>query len=212
MVCGVISDGRPAQHRAKIPSAVWNGSIWARATRPLVFVFTGISFLVTILFRADIDAQGGAYATGVLTLMASAAVAVTISSWRKSQKVWVAFLFISIVFFYTTLVNIISQPEGLQIALLFVLAIVLTSFVSRAMRSTEVRIEAIELDEKAQQMIEELAEGEIRIVTNRRETGDVEEYRFKEREKRSDNHIPSFDPVLFFEVDLGDASEFRVLS
>jgi hypothetical protein len=182
---------------------------WARATRPLVFVFTGISFLVTILFRADIDAQGGAYATGVLTLMASAAVAVTISSWRKSQKVWVAFLFISIVFFYTTLVNIISQPEGLQIALLFVLAIVLTSFVSRAMRSTEVRIEAIELDEKAQQMIEELAEGEIRIVTNRRETGDVEEYRFKEREKRSDNHIPSFDPVLFFEVDLGDASEFR---
>lgn len=182
---------------------------WARATRPLVFVFTAISFLVTILFQADIDAQGGAYATGVLTLMASAAVAVTISAKKKGQKVWIAFLFISLVFFYTTIANIIAQPEGLQIALLFVVAIVASSFVSRAMRSTEVRIDAIELDEKARKMIEELAEGEIRIVTNRRETGDVEEYRFKEREKRSDNHIPAFDPVLFFEVDLGDASEFQ---
>jgi hypothetical protein len=58
-------------------------------------------------------------------------------------------------------------------------------------------------------MIEELSEGDIRIVANRRETGDVEEYRFKEHEKRTDNHIPSFDPILFYEVDLGDASEFR---
>lgn len=181
---------------------------WARATRPLVFVFTAISFIVTILFDADIEAQGGAYATGVLTLMASAAVAVTISARKKRQKTWIGFLFITIVFFYTTIVNIISQPEGLQIAVLFVLAIVVTSFISRAMRSTEVRIEAIEFDDKAREMLEDLAEGDIRIVTNRRETGDVEEYREKEHEKRTDNHIPSHDPVLFFEVDLGDASEF----
>ena len=42
---------------------------WARATRPLVVFFTLIAFAVTWLFNADVDAQGGAYATGVLVLM-----------------------------------------------------------------------------------------------------------------------------------------------
>ena len=56
---------------------------WARATRPLVLVFTSISFLVTVIFKANVEAQGGAYATGVLVLMSSAAFAVTLSV-RKS--------------------------------------------------------------------------------------------------------------------------------
>ena len=182
---------------------------WARATRPLVLVFTAIAFLVTILFRADVTSQGGAYATGVLVLMTSAAFAVTISAWRKSQKVWIPFLIITLVFVYTTLVNMIEQPSGIKIASLFILGIVVASFISRALRTTEVRVESIEFDEKAQEFINDLAEGEIRIVANRREEGDVEEYRFKEHEKRVDNHIPAADPVLFYEIDLGDASEFK---
>ena len=182
---------------------------WARATRPLVIVFTGIAFLVTIVFKADIDAQGGAYATGVLMLMTSAAVAVTISAWRRSEKKWIAFLFITLVFCYTTIINIIEQPEGIKIASLFIVGIIVTSFISRAMRSTEVRVDSIELDAKAKEFLDELADGEIRIVTNRREVGDVEEYRFKEHEKRVDNHIPSSDPILFYEIELGDASEFK---
>ncbi|MGI8543505.1 MAG: amino acid transporter [Aridibacter sp.] len=181
---------------------------WARATRPLVIVFTLISFIVTIVFKADIESQGGAYATGVLTLMASAAVAVTISAWRKNEKKWIGFLLITLVFIYTTIITIIWQPEGLQIAILFVIAIVITSFVSRVMRATEVRITGVEFDENAQKIINDLSHGEIRIVANRRETGDVNEYLFKEGEKRIDNHIPSLDPVVFFEIDLGDASDF----
>jgi hypothetical protein len=171
-------------------------------------VFTAICFVVTILFEADVTAQGGAYATGVLMLMTSAAVAVTISALRKSEKKWIAFLIITIVFIFTTIINMIEQPSGIKIAALFIFGIVLTSFISRALRTTEVRVESLELDAKAQEFLDEMAQGEIRIVTNRRETGDVDEYRFKEHEKRVDNHIPSSDPIVFYEIELGDASDF----
>lgn len=181
---------------------------WAKATRPLVLIFTGICFVVTILFRADVDAQAGAYATGVLVLMTSAAIAVTISARRHGRASWLAYLLISLVFIYTTIINIVEQPQGLQIASLFILGIIVSSFISRALRTTEIRVDTIEFDQKAQEFINEASEGEIRIVTNRREVGNVGEYRFKEHEKRIDNHIPATDPVLFFEIDLGDASEF----
>lgn len=181
---------------------------WARATRPLVFVFTAICFWVTYLFDADVASQGGAYATGVLVLMTSAALAVMISTRKRREKNWPIYLAIAAVFIFTTVVNIIEQPSGIKIASAFIFGIILASFVSRAMRTTELRIDTIEFDEKAQSFISEFAEGEIRIVTNRREVGDVSEYRFKEHEKRIDNHIPSTDPVIFYEVELGDASEF----
>jgi len=181
---------------------------WAKATRPLVLIFTAICFLVTILFKAEVDAQAGAYATGVLVLMTSAAVAVTISSRRGKEKSWVIYLLIALVFIYTTIFNIFQQPSGIKIASLFIFGIIAASFVSRALRTTEIRVGKIEFDAKAQEFIEEAAEGDIRIVTNRREIGNVAEYRFKEHEKRIDNHIPATDPVLFYEIDLGDASEF----
>ena len=59
---------------------------WALASRPLVLVFTAIAFTVTILFEASVEAQGGAYATGVLVLMSSAALAVTLSVRRRRNK------------------------------------------------------------------------------------------------------------------------------
>ena len=181
---------------------------WARATRPLVILFTAVCFVVTILFRAEVDAQAGAYATGVLVLMTSAAIAVTISSKRRRERLWIGYFSIAVIFIYTTIVNIVAQPSGIQIASLFIVGIIVASFVSRALRTTEVRVDKIEFDAKAREFIEEAAEGEIRIVTNRREIGNVGEYRFKEHEKRIDNHIPASDPVLFYEIDLGDASEF----
>lgn len=181
---------------------------WARASRPLVLIFAAICFAITWIFDANVEAQGGAYATGVLVLMTSAATAVTISSWRRGQTARWAFLLIALVFIYTTLTNIIERPDGIKIASLFILGIVAASFISRAMRTTELRIQKVEFDETAKQFIDDLKGEEIRIVTNRRETGDVTEYRFKEHEKRVDNHIPASDAILFYEIEIGDASEF----
>ena len=181
---------------------------WARATRPLVVVFTLICFVVTILFRADVDAQGGAYATGVLALMTSAAIAVTLSARRRNLKTQWLFMLISLVFIFTTVVNIIEQPEGIKIATIFIIAIVLSSLFSRVWRSTELRVERIELDDKAREFIRKAAKGTVRIITNRVDRGDAAEYESKEKEKRMDNHIPAGEPILFFEVTPGDASEF----
>jgi hypothetical protein len=180
---------------------------WAKATRPLVLVFTLICFLVTVLFKADVNAQGGAYATGVLALMSSAAIAVTLSVWKQCWRGW-AFMFITLVFLYTTAVNIIEQPSGIKIASLFILGIIVTSLISRVYRTTELRVDKVILDEAAQKIIDEARRGDIRIITNRCDRGDVDEYRLKEKEKREDNHIPASDPVIFFEVRPGDASEF----
>ena len=182
---------------------------WAKASRPLVLVYTVVAFAVTIIFKADVNAQGGAYATGVLVLMSSAAIAVTLSSRRKGGAWW-TFLLIALVFGYTTVVNVIERPEGIKIASFFIGAIVFTSLLSRVWRTTELRVEKVVLDDTAKAFIEEVSRrrGEIRIVTNRCDRGDVLEYQVKEREKRDDNHIPTQDPVLFFEVKPGDASEF----
>lgn len=184
---------------------------WARTVRPLVLVYTAIAFIVTIGFRASVEAQGGAYATGVLVLMSSAAFAVTLSARRRRSKQGVlAFGLITLVFLYTTIANIIERPEGIRIAAFFIGTIVATSLISRVWRSTELRAETIVLDETAQRFLEEEEESQqkIRLIANRLNAGDEEEYRLKEKEVREDNHIPLSDSVLFLEIQVADASEF----
>lgn len=180
---------------------------WAQATRPLALVFTIIAFVVTIIFKADVDAQGGAYATGVLVLMTSAAIAVTLAMRKRGQN-WIPFLIIAVVFAYTTIQNIHERPEGIKIASFFILAIVVASLFSRVWRSTELRVERVELDDVAREFVRRAAAGTVRIIANRLDTGDALEYEVKEREKRLDNHIPANEPILFLEVTPGDASEF----
>ncbi len=181
---------------------------WARATRPLVLVFTTIAFVVTYIFKADVDAQGGAYATGVLVLMSSAAIAVTLANWKQRTAKRYMFAFIALVFLYTTIINMIERPEGIQIASFFIGFIVLTSLISRVQRSTELRVERIIIDETAEKFIQTLQKGDIRIIANRRDKGDAAEYAWKEKEKREDNHIPPDAPIVFLEISVGDASDF----
>jgi hypothetical protein len=183
---------------------------WGRAVRPLVLVYTAIAFVITIIFHADVNMQGGAYATGILAMMTSAALAVTLSARRRgSRRGTIAFGLVALVFIYATVANTIERPDGIKIALFFIGAIVLASLISRIYRTTELRAERIEIDETAQRFIDEAASrGEINIVANRRQAGDAREYALKEREQREDNHIPADEPILILEVDGEDPSEF----
>jgi hypothetical protein len=184
---------------------------WARAIRPLVIVYTSISVVVTIIFAAKVDAQAGAYATGVLAMMTSAAFAVTLSSRRRGSRLWtLAFGLVTVVFVYALVANEIQRPDGIIISLFFIAAMIFTSLVSRVYRSLELRQSKIEVDETAQKFIDEASHrGEIHLVANRRQAGDEREYRLKEREQREDNHIPADVPILFLEIDVEDASEFE---
>jgi hypothetical protein len=185
---------------------------WGRAIRPLVLVYTAVAFAVTIIFGAGVDAQAGAYATGVLAMMTSAAFAVTLSSHRRGSRGGaLGFSLVTAVFVYALAANEIQRPDGLMISAFFVVAIVATSLVSRIYRSLELRQERIEIDETAQRFIDEAArQGDIHIVAHRRRRGnDPEEYSRKEKEQREDNHIPPGEPILFLEVDVEDASEFE---
>ena len=183
---------------------------WARAIRPLVLVYITISVAVTIIFAADVDAQAGAYATGVLAMMTSAAFAVSLSAWRRGSRLGaLAFGAITIIFVYAFVANEVQRPDGIVIASLFILTIILTSLVSRVWRTTELRTEKIEVDETAQRFIDEASGGEeIHIVANRRQSGDARDYYSKEREQRQYTYIPS-DVILFLEVDVADPSEFE---
>jgi hypothetical protein len=181
---------------------------WARANRPLVIIITGINIVVTVVFRADVEAQGGAYATGVLVLMSSAALAVAISAWRKVSR-WVPFFAIAGVFFYTTVTNMVERPEGIKIASLFILGIVISSLVSRTLRSTELRAHGFVLDETATKFIDDADRSEsIRIIANRPDDGSIREYEDKVREARNSHHLSMDNSVLFLEVRPGDASQF----
>ncbi|ETK30514.1 amino acid transporter [Microbispora sp. ATCC PTA-5024] len=182
---------------------------WTRAVRPLVLVFSVIAFAITIIFRADVDAQGGAYATGVLVLILSAAVAVTLSAWRRGRiRAVAAFGVIAAVFAYTLVDNVIERPDGVKIASFFIVVIVVTSLISRATRSTELRVSEIHFDPLAERFVNE-ATGEIHLIANEPHLRDQDEYNDKRREQWLNHRLRSDEPVMFVEVTVVDASDFE---
>jgi hypothetical protein len=179
---------------------------WIRASRPLVLVFTGLGFIVTRLFHANVDAQGGAYATGVLVLITSAAFAVALAEpagWRR----WI-FGFLFAVFVYTTAVNVYERPEGIKIASVFIFVMIFTSLLSRALRSTELRITSVELDSDAESLLAELHGAPIRLVPRRFRFETEATLAKAEQEVRYLHNLEPDEKLVFFEIERGDASEF----
>ncbi|KUM86966.1 MULTISPECIES: APC family permease [Streptomyces] len=182
---------------------------WARAVRPMVIVFTLIGFLVTWIFNADVDAQGGAYATGVLVLISSAAIAVTIAARKAGQQGWsIGFAVISAVFLYVTVANVIERPDGVKIGACFIAGIILVSLLSRLARAFELRVTSVSLDPMAQRFIRDIASRKIRFIANQPDSRDKAEYRDKIEQIRADNDIPGED-FVFVEVTVLDPSEFE---
>ncbi|MQY37041.1 hypothetical protein SRB17_50440 [Streptomyces sp. RB17] len=183
---------------------------WARAVRPMVIVFTLVAFLVTWIFDADVDAQGGAYATGVLVLMSSAAIAVTIAARRAGQRGWtIGFAVVSAVLLYVTAANVVERPDGVKIGACFIVGIILVSLASRLARAFELRVTHVELDDMAERFIRDIASRKIRFIANEPGRRDKAEYRDKVEQIRADNDMPEQEDFVFVEVTVTDPSEFE---
>jgi hypothetical protein len=184
---------------------------WGRAVRPIVLVYTAISIGITIAFGADVNAQAGAYATGILAMMVSGAVAVTISALRAKQRVaGVLFAILTLILLYALGANVIEKPDGILISGIFIAGIVVVSLVSRVSRTTELRADAIEFDENARRFVTDSIQhdGELNIVANRRQAGDKAEYEGKESEQRGLNPVPGRADIIFLEISVVDPSTF----
>jgi hypothetical protein len=145
---------------------------WVAYYRPLVLAVTGVDLVVTLIFKANVDAQSGAYATGVLTLFLSAAIASALVLGQEAREshrfplaggyAWL----VSLVLFYTLVQNIRERPDGLFISLIFILAILLFSALSRYFRATELRVESVSLvDSASKKLFEEICGKKVCLVS-----------------------------------------------
>ncbi|CAN7338406.1 amino acid transporter [Arthrobacter sp. LjRoot78] len=184
---------------------------WGRAVRPVVLVYTAVSILITIGFNADVNAQAGAYATGILAMMVSGSIAVTISAFsRGNRRAGAGFTLLSLILLYALAANVIEKPDGLTISAFFILGIIAISLVSRVARTTELRADLIRFDENTRRFIADSLDydGALNLIANRRQTGDNREYSEKEYEQRGQNAVPGTADVIFLEIDIIDPSNF----
>jgi hypothetical protein len=181
---------------------------WAVLSRPLVLVLFAVNVVVTLVFRADVEAQSGAYATGVLVLILSAALAVTLALWRERRFAMASYSgFVFLVFGFTLVDNCVERPDGLIIGTIFTVLLMVASGVSRSLRSVEMRIpQGYFADVESWRMGPELRDKKVHLVPIR--TGSPEARRAKRAEIA--RHYAVKGPFLFLHVNLLDnRSEFQ---
>jgi len=181
---------------------------WASLSRPLVLVLLAIAFVVTWVFDADVEAQSGAYATGVLVLILSAALAVTLALWRERR--WILSFYAGVVFLvfaFTLADNCLERPDGLIIGSIFTLLLLLACALSRSIRSVELRIpHGYFTDVESWRMGPELQDKKVHLVPIATPTPEAR------RVKRTEivRHYKVREPLLFLHVNLLDnRSEFQ---
>ncbi|SDD46313.1 APC family permease [Auraticoccus monumenti] len=182
---------------------------WGRAVRPVVIVYTVLSILITIGFRADVNAQAGAYATGILAMMVSGAVAVTVSAVRRRRRrAVVGFSVLTLVLLYALGENVHEKPDGIAISAFFILGILVVSVWSRLTRAFELRVSEVRLDATAQMFVRDCSRRTVRLVANEPGAGDAAEYAEKRLQVMKDHDLTDEQDFVFVEITVRDPSEF----
>jgi hypothetical protein len=184
---------------------------WTGYVRPLILNITVINIGVTLYFGAEVETQAGAYATGVLALFLSAAIAVTLAvraearAERKAPWRAVPFAAITFVFAFAFADNIYERPDGIIIASVFILSILVLGALSRYWRATEFRVERLEfVNPESAKLWEEMRPRKVHFVTVKHT--DVSYSKIKARIKK---HYAVQGSMAFLHVELAtDRSDF----
>jgi hypothetical protein len=180
---------------------------WVAYSRPLVLFLFAFNVLITLIFRANVEAQGGAYATGVLVLMSSAAVAAALSLWKeRNRRLSLYCWLVTGVFAYTTIANVIERPDGIIIASGIIFFILSVSGISRYIRSTELRVAGTTFaDHESKSLWESMTGRKVNLVPIRSLDADTR----KNRIAKIRAHYKLHGPLAFLHVSLLDnRSEF----
>jgi hypothetical protein len=185
---------------------------WAHKINVITHLFNVVILLVTVLFRASVSAQLGAYAASVLALLFGASLAATLDAKHRwpGASGWLLrlpFGLATVVFALMGLVIVVQSPSGVAIALVFVVVVLFTAIMSRWLRSTELRfVEFAFADEATRQRWEEICTFEFQVLVphDPHHGGLVD----KEAEMRTRHRLGPEVPIIFIEAHLGDPSDF----
>lgn len=188
---------------------------WSQRWGLLLISFAGINFLVTIWFRASVEAQRGAYATGVLVMIASAAL-VSFLDQRRAQRIeggfWhgvgvVYFMILAVGFLGIVLAVLVNSASGLWISACFIIAILALSVVSRAFRADELRTIGFEFkDDNSKLLWDSLRLADFPVLVPHRPGR--HERTVKEKQIRREHQLSPEVDVVVVEAEVDDPSNF----
>lgn len=188
---------------------------WSVRLGALMYLLLAVKFGVILYYKADLDAQRGAYLTSVLAVFAFAAWTAVIDvhhkrtrlGWRKAFRVSPLFLLALLVFAGSGLYITWLRPAAAVLAGSFVVVILGVSVVSRAWRTTELRFAGFVFADKASEYEwARLKASDYPILVPIRSGG--EPLREKEIAIRTRHRLPGTVPIMFVQAELADPSEF----
>jgi hypothetical protein len=181
---------------------------WAHAVGSILYVFNLIKLLVTLLFRADVMSQRGAYASSILVLLSGAAAAAALDrrQTRPGRLPWF-FMAATATFSLTAAAVIISQPDGILLALACVVAVLVLSMASRLVRTNELRFAGFAwADDQSRFLWESMILAEFPVLVPH--CPGHRSLAAKEALIRCRHRLTPDVPLVFIEAFLGDPSDF----
>jgi hypothetical protein len=186
---------------------------WAYQVSVIMQLFNLIILVVTIVFKASVSAQQWAYASSVLVLLMSAALAAVLDVQQRWRGSWlrhvVAAPFCLIFLFFLSMagMTIYLNRSGLNIALAFVACVLTTAIFSRWARSKELRFEGFDFaDDYARERWDQIRQLEFQVLLPHRPGQTTLGH--KEEATRKKHRLSPDVPIIFIEAHVGDPSDF----
>ena len=186
---------------------------WAGKVGAILHLLNAIILIVTVVFRASPSSQQWAYATSVLVLLGGAAIAAARDLLQPGMRTFGRALGGGLAalgagfFFSLTGLTVLINHSGITIALAFVASIVVSSFISRWIRSTELRFEGFSFANlESERRWAELSRLGPRVLAPHRPG--LMSLADKRLTLLRDYRLAADEEVLFVEATLGDPSDF----